>query len=801
MSNIILTSLMALLLDAPSDSIQKSIELNEVEVVASVRETESVRKQPASYSIISGKQLLANHVTSLKGITGLVPNFFMPDYGSRLTSAVYIRGIGSRINTPAVGMYVDNVPYVDKSAFDFNFYDIERIDVLRGPQGTLYGRNAMGGIVNVYTRNPFSYSGTDLSLGYATGDNHRTASLTHYHHFGDKFAFSAGGYYEGGDGFFRNSLTGNKADGIQAGGGRWRGILNATERLTFDLTASYDYSDEKAYPYFYTGSLTDVETYPDFIGKITANHEGKYRRSLFNAGLNIEYRAPLWQMNAVTGFQNLNDRMFMDQDFVAADIYTLEQKQRINTLTEEVTIKSTGDSMWQDVSGLSFMYQWLNTEAPVMFYNDGVDWLTSLVNQNMPDVSKIQSLSRMGFTNMAVNFRDCPMNLGGVFDTPTLSLAVFRQTTANFGDHLSATVGLRLDYEHNTLKYDAQRTLNYGFTLANPRAPMMNVDLQNLSSQLSYLGTIKNDYIRLLPKFSLKYQFDNDNNIYVTVAEGMRSGGYNVQMFSELLQGQMRSYMMDGIKTGVADYLKTFISKGMPESVIGSVINTMNENMPKFDVPDVEQVVYKPEYSWNYELGTHLTLPSHTLAADAAVFYIRTTNQQIARFADSGMGRRMVNAGVSQSIGAELSVRWMPVSNFTLMGNYGYTNSTFVEYNDGTGADYKDNKVPFVPEHTANLDAAYSWFFKSGCLSSLTLGANYMGAGRIYWTEDNSHSQAFYSQLGARISAVMPHFTVTVWGKNLTQSHYNTFYFQSASRGFEQHCKPLQVGVDVKIAF
>ena len=68
----------------------------------------------------------------------------MPDYGSKITSAVYIRGIGSRINTPAVGLYVDNIPYIDKSAFDFNFYDIERIDILRGPQGTLYGRNHDG---------------------------------------------------------------------------------------------------------------------------------------------------------------------------------------------------------------------------------------------------------------------------------------------------------------------------------------------------------------------------------------------------------------------------------------------------------------------------------------------------------------------------------------------------------------------------------------------------------------------------------------------------------------------------------
>ena len=67
----------------------------------------------------------------------------MPDYGSKLTSPVYIRGIGSKINAPSVGLYVDGIPYFEKSAFDFNFTEIDRMEILRGPQGTLYGRNTM----------------------------------------------------------------------------------------------------------------------------------------------------------------------------------------------------------------------------------------------------------------------------------------------------------------------------------------------------------------------------------------------------------------------------------------------------------------------------------------------------------------------------------------------------------------------------------------------------------------------------------------------------------------------------------
>ena len=80
-------------------------------------------------------------------------------------SAVYIRGIARASTLPPVGLYVDNIPYIDKSAFDFSYADVERIDVLRGPQGTLYGRNAMGGLIKVHTKSPFSYQGRTSAWG------------------------------------------------------------------------------------------------------------------------------------------------------------------------------------------------------------------------------------------------------------------------------------------------------------------------------------------------------------------------------------------------------------------------------------------------------------------------------------------------------------------------------------------------------------------------------------------------------------------------------------------------------------
>ena len=224
--------------------------------------------------------------------------------------------------------------------------------------------------------------------------------------------------------------------------------------------------------------------------------------------------------------------------------------------------------------------------------------------------------------------------------------------------------------------------------------------------------------------------------------------------------------------------------------------------MPAIEQPDVRlTTVYKPEYSWNYELGTHLSSNDNRLQADAALFYIDTRDQQIARFSANGLGRMMVNAGRSRSYGTELSLRAMPNRHLSLMANYGLTNAEFRDYDDGQGIDYTGNRVPFVPQHTVCLDGAYTFFFQNEYVHNLSLGATWSGAGNIYWNEQNTASEDFYNLLSARATLGTKWAEVELWGRNLTQTSYKTFYFESMGRGFSQHGKPLQVGIDLRLHF
>lgn len=798
-------TLVGVALPLAAEEMADTVDMKELTVVAT-KETSPYRRQALAVTTLGAQTLSNQQVFSVKGLSHLVPNFFMPDYGSRLTSAMYIRGVGSRINTPAVGLYVDDVPWLDKSGFDFDLGDIERIDVLRGPQGTLYGRNTLGGLVKVYSRSPLSYEGTDIHLGYATADNNRRASVTHYHHPTEQFAFSASGYYEGSDGFFRNSLLDHKVDDSQLGGGRLRGIWLANDRLSFDATARYEYVRQGAYPYFYDGQLATDEGEPaadpnaDWRGRIASNRDGSYRRSLLNVGLNTEYRMKRFTLNSVTAYQHLRDRMFMDQDFLPQDIYTLAQRQRIHTIQEELTLKGSITPWWKGIIGANVIYQMLRTKAPVTFQAEGVDWLSQTINSHLPD------LTSAGMGPMSVALKNSELAVGGTFDTPVLNTSLFFQSDMELAPRLTLTLGTRLDYEHNHMDYDAPGQVNFDFLLdsSNPRN---RIALPGLSAQPFFHGSVSDNHLNLLPRAALRFDFDRHCNVYGSISRGMRSGGYNIQMFSDLLQTEMQAQMMRAIETGSEQYLQQLFANvpaGIPgfdpQAHIQMIMGRIRDNMPIPPTPDAGRTAtYLPEFNWNYELGTHLATRDRRLQADASLFLIETRNQQIARFSENGFGRQMVNAGSSRSMGAELAARWNPNRHLSFAANYGYTHAEFRRYDDGSGRDYSGNAVPFVPRHTVGADAAYTFFFHADRVRSLQLGATYSGAGQIHWTEANQARQDYYNLLGARAVLQLSRIQLQLWGRNLTQTHYRTFYFESMGRGFFQKGRPLQVGVDVRL--
>lgn len=766
------TPLKSLDTEALSDS-SKVIDLDEVVVVSQPKEQVRLRLQPVSSNVFGSEQLQQLHVHDLSQLSQYVPSFVMPSYGSRLTSSMYIRGIGSRINNPAVGVYYDNIPLMSKSAFNNHFYMLDRVDVLRGPQGSLYGMNTEGGLVRMYSKNPINYQGTDIKLGIGTG-LYSNVEVAHYHRPSEKLAFSVAGFYSGLKGFVNNQNFDKKNDLTNEAGGKVRLIYAPNNQLKFDWTADYQYVNQNGFGY---GEL-DINT--NKVQDPATTIMNGYKRNMFTTGLNIGYETEKFLFTSTTSYQYLNDLMLMDQDYMTGDYLQLNQAQKMNAITQEFVLRNHDNSRWQHATGLFGSYQWLNTNAPVLF-GDGItgpignaiatamknSMLQAMIGRYMAQgmsAQAAQTAAQAAVDKMGVNMT-AEMAVPGEYKTPSWNFAAFHESNILFGDNWKLTLGLRFNIDKVKIEYDALAYMNMTGGTANATATY------HLTSHVQ--DSRSKTYTQLLPKIGLTYTFDeNIGNIYALVSKGYRAGGYNFQMFSDVLQTELTAHQQDAMR---GDY-------------------DVEHTAADYDAIN-ETIAYKPEESWNYEIGTHLNLFGGSTHFDLALYYMQIRNQQLSIMEpNSNYGRIMVNAGKSHSCGLETTLRGKAIDNaLDWAVTYAYTRAIFDEYDD-----YKDNYVPFVPQHA--LSAMVDWH-----IGKFTIGANMNGQGKIWWDEANTYAQKFYAVAGAHADYDFGPVLVSLWGRNLTNTHYNTFAVASSAVGgthyFAQKANPIQLGLDVNIHF
>ena len=729
-----------------------------VDVVARMpKQHYGLRQQPISSSVITESMLEREHITSVKDMSAIIPNFYQPDYGSKMTSSIYVRGFGARIDQPVIGMSVDGVPLLNKNNYDFDMLDIARVELLRGPQSTLYGRNTMGGQMNVYSLSPLDYQGVRASAEYGSGNTVRGKASYYGLSKSGKFAYSVAGYYNRTDGFFENEFDGRNVDWGESSGGRVRTIWQLGRGWEIDNVAAVGYNDEGGYAY----SLYDVEA--DATKAVNYNSPSGYMRLNVSDGLVVSYTGDKLKFTSTTSYQYMSDKMRMDQDFLPESYFTLVQQQREHSFSEDLVLRSNDNSSrWQWVSGLYGFYKSLDMKAPVTFLQDGIN---ELILGNMP--AMIKNLLQFDRENFVI---------GSNFDLPTYGLALYHESSLRAGERWRFTAGLRLDYEASRMSYDNYSAIGYKMGAMRPGMPDMIPDFRIV--EMPFKGEEKLDYLELLPKFAVNFT-TGVGDLYATVTRGYKAGGFNTQIFSDILQNKMKSALMGDAMTAM----------GRPA--------TPSEPSP-YDEASV--TTYDPEYSWNYELGGHLQFAEGRVAMDFAAFWIECNNQQLTVFPDGlTTGRMMSNAGKSRSRGAELSLTWRAVEGLSIMGNYGYTNAKFVEFSDGVN-DYAGNYLPYAPQHTASVGVSYRWSINRKLLDALTVNCSWQGMGKIYWNEENSLSQNFYSLLNASVELQKGPVSLSLWGRNLTNTDFYTFYFKSMNNNFFNHGKPCRLGVTLSFA-
>lgn len=702
--------------------------------VTALKEIVSPDKMASPVSIIQKESLRRSGTYRPNLLSGMVPGLHIPAYGASLTSTIYLRGLGSRMENPAMGLYLDGIPVIDKNAYDFDWEGIRSATLVRGPQGTLYGRNAMGGVLSIQSLAPSDISGIDLHLEYGSASILRAGAVVS---FGNHVVAAS---FRHGAGFFPNEYKNRNCDPYDGVSAHWRWARMLGDRLYLGNTLWTSLSSEGGFAY---GLWKDGQLLP-----VSYNDEGSYRRISVIDGINARWLGDAVIADAATSVQLLADDMRMDQDYTPDSVFTLQQKQLSGAGTLEIRLRrKDGTAVWQPQTGLFALYKLNHLAAPVTFKRDGIQRLI-LDNANGHIPSDIGYLS----------IPDPEFPVDSDFLIGAWNAALFHESVFTL-DRWMFTAGLRLDYEGSRMDYDCLASLHYRFV------PTMKVDK---AFSVPYQGRSRQSAFEVLPKLSVLFLASDRLSLYSKLSKGYRAGGFNTQIFSDILQNETMNALMKDL--GV--YLDRPI-------VSVSADNTQ----------------YDPETAWNAELGARFR--NKDLRAELSAYYLAVRNQQLTVF-PPGMstGRMMTNAGRSRNMGTEAELDWTP-GNFRTHVSWSWCDARFLRYDDGN-RDFAGNHIPYVPQHTLYMSAGYS-FPLSGCRLEMDSAAR--GDGPIWWNEENSLQEPFRLRLDGRIALAFPKWEDHIRGENLTNTPVRSFYFKSIGNEFFASARPriLLIGLSIKL--
>jgi len=483
--------------EAPAARSASAGGLEEITVTARRRE-EALQDVPIAVSAFSADDLRQMQAQDLGGLQGSVPNLnLVQGRGSATSANVYIRGIGQpdalQTFDPAVGIYLDDVFISRIQGALFNLYDIERVEVLRGPQGTLYGKNTIAGAIRLISKKPPEALSGNFEIGY--GEYSRMDAKAYIGGpVTDSFGASLAALYSKRDGIVEDPTTGREYNDLDTTAAR--AILNFEPSDTVEVNLALDYTRQRnalnlgrpEAPLIQVNLLGGVKVLqPAPTGpwefESRTSFAGGEGQELDHAGaaLTIGWDiSDAWRFKSITGYRDLDVDNYIDIDasrWELGDVFVgVDQDQ----LSQEFQFLFDGGGRLNAVFGLYYLNESITSHQEA--YAD--DFLT---------------LGALPLTFLRTVDDD--------LDTD--SYAAFGQATWQFNDRLSGTLGLRYTYESK----DYFRTTS---TFSN--LPALNGTFEYPDDE---------SWDALTPSFGLDYQLTDDSLLYASAGRGFKSGGFN----------------------------------------------------------------------------------------------------------------------------------------------------------------------------------------------------------------------------------------------------------------------------------
>tara|TARA_R110002167_G_scaffold33963_13_gene108610 strand:- start:1543 stop:3924 length:2382 start_codon:yes stop_codon:yes gene_type:complete len=721
--------------------------LEEVLVTATLR-TESLQDVPVSVNAVSGEKMAEAGIDKIEDLQAYVPNLSMSETG--IGTNIYIRGIGSGINPgfeQSVGMYFDGISYGRGQLTRAPFLDLARVEVLRGPQNILYGKNSIAGALSLISARPGQENEGMISGLYEPDHGEKVVDFMVSGPITDTLGGRIALRKREMDGYIEN-ITLNR-DEPQRDESTIRAILDwdATDKLTamlkfelgkFDVLGRQveilDDNIAAAGP-FAGASYSQVLSSPTFGADASVlNTSQDYKRSsngdysnnrTQNFTLNVDYSLDESTLTFITGFLRYEFDELCDCDFTGAPVFSVPMEEDYEQISQEARWVSSAGGDFEHIGGMYFQRSKLD------FY-DTISFDSAI----LPTVVA-GAFSSPGVVGTLSN-STTPRNFSSDADL----WSVFWQTTWNISDRLRSTLGLRYSYEEKEGTRNLDFTDLNGVSLAVNGNPPGNANPIGIDFIIPTVFKVERHDLEgtqkggnLAPSLNVQYDVNDDVMAYTTLSIGHKSGGFDAR------------------------------SNASPGGSIDGAFE------------------YDEEKATSFELGAKTSFMDGRGELNIAAFFTKYDDLQVSIF-DGKLGFNVGNAGAAETKGIELDGRFALTDNLMMSAALAFLDFEFTDFKNGqcyqgqtenkdpvTGfCDYTGKTNQYVADYSGNLTFTYTRGF--GDAMELRAGTDFVFTDDYNSSQnlDPSQEQDGYVKVNARlaIADVKSGWEVALIGKNLT---------------------------------
>lgn len=745
-------------------------------IVTSQKRVESLQDVPISVNAVSGEKLMEAGIEKIEDIALYVPNLSMSETG--IGTNVYVRGIGSGINNgfeQSVGMYVDGIYYGRAQLARAPFLDLERVEVLRGPQGILFGKNSIAGAISMITARPTDEFEASVSGLYEPDLEEIEGTLIVSGPFTDRLRGRLAYQYREIDGHMKNLITDNYEPEREEQSIRGTLAWDVTDNFDITLKAEFGNFDVKgrqveivsdeiippASELLRPGSLAatfEGQSYSQILNSFgepaeILNTQFDFKRTgdggdfsnndTTNVTLTANWALGEHTLTSVTGYLTYEFEENCDCDFTGANVFNVIAEEDFDQFSQEIRLTSPVGGRVEYIAGV--FYQTNELDFTDAFVLDAVSVLEDVIG----------ATAFSGLAPAATN-----LNVPRVYFQDTDAWALFAQATLNVTDSLRLTVGGRFTDEEK----DGARSLTWTDPAGNEFTGTDLVVRDILLAALFRAGRHDESGSRSESKFtpSVNIQWDvvDDAMLYFTWSQGFKSGGFDARSNT----AQMPS--------GTGGFLPA-----------GS-----------FEFEDEE--------ADSFEVGVKTTLFGGRAELNAAAFYTEYSDLQVSIF-DGTLGFNVGNAAEATTQGLELDGRFLLTDNLVLLYSLALIDFEFDSFPNGqcsfnepaTGfldamgnltvlgpsdpfppgatpvCDYQGRTNQYVPDVSATLTADYSTSITENL--ELRASVDFLYSDE-YFTSQNLDPQSIqddYWKINARlgVGAYDGKWELALVGKNLTE--------------------------------